>query len=109
MNRYALIAIIALSIGLSACGSKQRTGDNTTPPDYVAIVTTSISGGAAIAEIFGQQAIEAENWRACVAAEVISEASQSAASALANYGNEIPSIEVDCVGVPCSEPRLHSG
>lgn len=79
---------------LVACGSKQRT-ETSTPPDYLSIVTTSISGGAALAEIFSQQAIEAGNWQACVASEVISEASQSAASALANYGNEIPAVDVD--------------
>lgn len=94
MNRYLVTATIVFSVLLAACGSKQRTGEST-PPDYIAIVTTSISGGAAVAEIFEQQAIEAGDWRSCVAAEVVSEASQSASSALSNYGNEIPEVTVD--------------
>jgi len=62
-----------------------------------------------MASIFSRQAVEAGNWKACVAAEVISEASRSSASALFNYGNVIPEVSVDVSECLALNPDFEPG
>jgi len=108
-GKISTVVMLALPLVVGGCRPNRKTA---TPEDYYPLIQVAFEAGAVGAMIARNEAIEKKNFAACVAADVLADAFDSAGDALqARISDkiEIPAFEMDLTDCLALRPATDEG